>query len=107
MLTAGPFVAIGAPRTLSGTPTTSAEVDGHRSMILSGTTATLVTGIAMQRTLNHRRLAPRSSRSAASWARGLSIGATTSAIVIGDRHRLGESGHGKLDHPATALVFGG
>ena len=37
----------------------------------------------------------------------LSIGAAASAIVVATDIVLGESGRGKLNHPATALVFGG
>ena len=37
----------------------------------------------------------------------LSIGAAASAIVIATDIVLGESGRGKLNHPATALAFGG
>ena len=48
VLTAGPLVAI--ERTtdaILGTPATSAEVNAHRRMILSGTAATMVAGVAI------------------------------------------------------------
>ena len=108
VLTAGPLVAI--ERTADavlGTPTTSAQVNAHRWMILSGTAATLVTGMAIQRTLNHSTLHGPVIEVGRVLGTQLSIGATASAIVIATDIVLGESGRGKLNHPATALVFGG
>ena len=108
VLTAGPLVAI--ERTADavlGTPTTSAQVNAHRWMILSGTAATLVAGMAIQRTLNHSALRGPVIEAGRVLGTQLAIGATASAIVIATDIVLGESGRGKLNHPATALLFGG
>ena len=108
VLTAGPLVAI--ERTtdaILGTPATSAEVNAHRRMILSGTAATMVAGVAIQRTLNHSGLRGPAVEAGRILGTQLSIGAAASAIVIATDIVLGESGRGKLNHPATALAFGG
>ena len=108
VLTAGPLVAF--ERTADavlGTPTTPAEVNAHRWMILSGTAATMVAGVALQRTLNHSHVGGPVVEAGRIVGTQLSIGAVASAIVVATDIVLGESGRGKLNHPATALVFGG
>lgn len=108
MATAGPLVTIErATDALLGTPTTPQEVNAHRWMILSGTTATMLVGMAIQRTLNHsgwRGPAVEAGRIVGSQ---LSIGAAASAVVVATDIVLGENGRGKLKHPAIALAFGG
>ena len=108
MLTAGPLVAIerGADSAL-GTPETSSEVNAHRWMILSGSAATLVAGVALQRTLNHSDLGGPIIEAGRVAGAQLSIGAAASALVIGTDIVLGESGRGKLNNPGTAVVLGG
>jgi hypothetical protein len=108
MLTAGPLVAF--ERTADavlGTPTTPAGVNAHRWMILSGTATTMIAGMALQRTLNHSHLRGPVVEAGRIVGTQLSIGAAASAIVVATDIVLGESGRGKLNHPATALVFGG
>ncbi len=107
VLTAGPLVAI--ERTADavlGTPTTPAQVNAHRRLILTGTAATMVAGLAIQRTLNHSGLRGPVVEAGRILGTQLSIGAAASAIVIVTDIVLGESGRGKLNHPANAVVFG-
>ena len=108
LLTAGPLVAIERiTDAVLGTPQTSAQVNAHRWMILSGTAATMVAGLAVQRTLNHSTLGGPAVEAGRVLGTQLSIGATASAIVIATDIVLGESGRGSPNHPATALVFRG
>ncbi|MGB8022615.1 MAG: hypothetical protein WCF04_15415, partial [Candidatus Nanopelagicales bacterium] len=108
VMTAGPLVAI--ERTTDawlGRPTTPAEVNAHRWMILSGTATTMVAGMAIQRTLNHSGLRGPVVEAGRILGTQLSIGAAASGIVIATDVVLGESGRGKLNRPAIALVLGG
>jgi hypothetical protein len=90
---------------IGGDPTTPAQAAEGRRLLVAGTAATVVAGLALQRFINHTHMSGKTAEVGRFLGSQLAIGGTASGLVMGTDALLGRPATAHLSAGSTALLI--